>query len=703
MRRRGPLAPGYLAIASPRLCALLRVTSLVLLLLTTSVRADDALPQDDSGRSGDLPHEFFEKRVRPILVERCQSCHGAKKQEYGLRLDSRASVLAGSDDGAVVLSGKPDESKLVQAIRYGGDIEMPPKGKMSDEEVAVLTRWVELGLPWPGEGSGSDVAKPASGEELYRDAREHLWSLQPIVRPPLPQVKDAAWPRKAIDYYVLAKLEAAGLTPSPEADRRTLIRRATFDLLGLPPTPEEVESFIADESPDAYEKLIDRLLASPAYGERWGRHWLDVARYADTKGYAFGKERKFPYAFTYRDWVIQSLNADMPYDEFVVQQLAADRLPDNPPRQHAALGLLTVGRKFNNDHDDIDDQIDVVTRGFSGLTVACARCHDHKYDAIPTADYYSLYGVFASSTEPDERPLIGSPEETAGYDQYKAELDKRQRAFDEFINAKHAQLLEDGRANVTEYLVRATTTKPEELLAKLPFLSLNPDELKPGLLTRWRQYLGDNVREDHPVWRALTLRGVADDKFAEQAASRIAAWKELPDESFNPLVRQALADHPPRTKEELARDYGDLLRGAYDAWKAAGGDDAVRDKLPPAQRQLLDELLGAGTPTNVPREELKSYLIRADRNRFSELEKSVQSHVANSPGCRRGRCRWLTSRSFSTRGSSSAAIISGGATACRGNSCGCWPATRESLSPTAAGDWIWRGQLSRRTIRLRRG
>ena len=351
--------------------------------------------------------QFFEQHVRPVLVERCHSCHGAEKEEFGLRLDSRAAVLAGSDDGEVVVAGNPGESKLIQAIHYDGDIQMPPKGKLEDEEIAALTRWVELGLPWP-QADGSTATPILKGDDLYRHARENLWSLQPIQKPEMPSVQDEAWPRQPLDRLVLAKLEAAELTPSPEADRRTLIRRASFDLLGLPPTPEEVEAFVNDDSPQAYERLIDRLLASPAYGERWARHWLDLARYADTKGYAFGRERKFPYAYTYRDWVIKSLNADMSYDEFIVQQLAADRLQNNPVQNQAALGFLTVGRQFNNSHDNIDDQIDVVTRGLLGLTVACARCHDHKYDAIETEDYYSLYGVFASC-EPAERVPADRP------------------------------------------------------------------------------------------------------------------------------------------------------------------------------------------------------------------------------------------------------------------------------------------------------
>src|SRR5579871_5504503 len=228
-----------------------------------------------------------------------------------------------------------------------------------------------------------------------------------VKRPALPPVKDAAWCRNPIDRFILAKLEAKGLQPAPQADRRMLLRRVTFDLIGLPPTPQEVDQFLADKSPDAYAKVVDRLLADPRYGERWGRHWLDVARYADTKGYVFVEDAVYHNAYNYRDYVIRSFNEDLPYDQFILQQLAADRLPQSEDRRPlAALGFLTLGRRFLNDPALInDDRIDVTCRGLMGLTVGCARCHDHKFDPIPNKDYYSLYGVFASSVEPLTKDL----------------------------------------------------------------------------------------------------------------------------------------------------------------------------------------------------------------------------------------------------------------------------------------------------------
>ena len=358
-----------------------------------------AFPADPAGS----PRErFFEQRVRPLLVKRCFDCHGSKKQQGGLRLDSRASALQGNENGPALVAGKPDESRLVEVLNYDeGDVQMPPAGKLPEAERAVLRKWIADGAFWP-ESSAASVKDQAAAQAAWKGH----WAFQPIRRPALPTVQNAHWPKTAVDRFILARLERQKLSPSPPADPRTWLRRVTFDLTGLPPTREDVEAFRADVSPRAKEQVVDRLLASPRYGERWARHWLDVARYADTKGYVFQEDRNYPEAYQYRDWVIQSLNDDQPFDRFVKYQLAADQYVDESnPSELAAMGYLTLGRRFlNNRHDVIDDRIDVTTRGLMGLTVSCARCHDHKYDPIPTADYYSLYGTFASSEEPKDGP-----------------------------------------------------------------------------------------------------------------------------------------------------------------------------------------------------------------------------------------------------------------------------------------------------------
>ncbi len=362
--------------------------------------------------------QFFEEHVRPVLATNCYSCHGADAQQGGLRVDSRAALLTGGKGGPAITPGAPDKSLLLTAVHQTGPVKMPLGGKLKPAEIDALDAWVKMGAPWPLAAANAEP-----GGYALSPAQKRFWSFQPVMRPKLPAVKNAAWARTPIDRFVLAKLEARGLGPAPPADKRTLIRRATFDLTGLPPTPAEIDAFLADKTPTAFAKVVDRLLASPRYGECWARHWLDVARYADTKGYVFNEDRNYPGAYTYRDWVIRAFNADLPYDQFIKQQIAADRLPtkDADPRSLAALGFLTVGRRFlNQDPDIINDRIDVTMRGFQGITVACARCHDHKFDPIPTKDYYSLYSVFASSRETS--PVIAPRAVAAPYDAYRAQL-----------------------------------------------------------------------------------------------------------------------------------------------------------------------------------------------------------------------------------------------------------------------------------------
>ncbi|HWY88713.1 MAG TPA: DUF1549 domain-containing protein, partial [Gemmataceae bacterium] len=384
----------------------LAVLGSLLLCLPVSISAQPPIPAEASLA------DFFETKVRPVFAKHCYSCHGPKKQKAGLRLDSKAAAFQGGDDGPVLVPNHPEKSPLVKAIRHEGDIKMPPKGKLPAQVIEDLTTWVKLGAVWP-EGQ-SAVQKPG-GDEAWK---KH-WAFQPVRKPALPSVKNQGWVQMPVDAFILATLQSKGLSPNPRADRRTLLRRAKFDLLGLPATAAEIAAFGNDTGPDAFARVIDAYLASPHYGERWARHWLDVARYADTKGYVFNEERRYAYAYAYRDYVIKAFNDDLPYDQFLLQQIAADRLVVHglaEPTCQAAMGYLTLGRRFlNNVQDVIDDRIDVVSRGMMGLTVTCARCHDHKYDPIPAKDYYSLYGVFASSVEPKDLPLIAEPERTKEY------------------------------------------------------------------------------------------------------------------------------------------------------------------------------------------------------------------------------------------------------------------------------------------------
>ncbi len=352
--------------------------------------------------------EFFEKRVRPLLAEHCYHCHGGEKHENDLFLNSPRGIAKGGDRGPAFVAGKPDDSVLVQAVRYtDDDLKMPPRGKLADEQIADLVKWVEMGALLPPDDSASPAVVIAKAKFDLQERRQH-WSYQPVKANTPPAVKDGEWPTSPIDPFILHKLEAAELSPASPADRRTLIRRLTFDLTGLPATPDEVAAFLADDSPDAIERLIDRLLASPAYGERWARHWLDVVRYSETLGFEFDYD--LYNAWRYRDYVIRAFNADLPYDQFVIEHLAGDLVPR--PRRAAdgcnesilATGFFWMmeGKQTPVDirqeqADRIDNQIDTLGKAFLGQTIACARCHDHKFDAISTRDYYALAGYLRSS------------------------------------------------------------------------------------------------------------------------------------------------------------------------------------------------------------------------------------------------------------------------------------------------------------------
>lgn len=389
----------------------LSVLSVLYGVLCGSALCGFAAPIRAADRSSD---DHFEKKVRPLLHEKCFKCHGPEKQKGGLRVDSATGLVRGGEAGPAVVPGKPDESRLIEAVRQTGDLKMPPDGKLKDQQIADLVLWVKSGAVWPGAGK---PVKIATDKAIVRFTPEQLshWAFQPVKTIQAPTVKLLDWPRSPIDRFVLARLEASGLKPAPAADKRTLIRRVTFDLIGLPPTPEEIEAFLADHSAEAFKKVVDRLLDSPHYGERLGRHWLDVVRYAETT--ASDANAVMRYAHRYRDYVVDAFNRDLPYDQFIVEQLAGDLMPATPDaslnfRRVIASGFLMLGPKPLSETDGeqvrmdiVDEQIDVTGCAFLGLTLACARCHDHKFDPVPTLDYYSLAGIFRSTeTLRDTKP-----------------------------------------------------------------------------------------------------------------------------------------------------------------------------------------------------------------------------------------------------------------------------------------------------------
>jgi hypothetical protein len=358
---------------------------------------------------------FFEEKVRPILVSRCFKCHGGSgKVKGGLRLDSREAILKGGELGPAVDDGHTEQSLLLQAIRYE-ELEMPPGGKLPAGEQAILARWVKDDLPWSAQPAAA-MAAPAlaltptgSAAAAVAGAR-HAWSHQPVLRPPVPAVKDRGWVRSPIDAFVLARLEAERLRPAPEADRVTLIRRLTFGLTGLPPSPEDVDAYLADQTPGAYERLVERLLASPHYGEHWARHWLDLVRYGETNGYE--RDSAKPFAWRYRDYVIDAFNQDKPYDQFVREQLAGDGASPTSAEALIATGFYRLGLWDDEPsdrplarYDDLDGVVSTTGQVFLGMTINCARCHDHKVDPIPQSDYYRLLAFFIDVTDQDGKNL----------------------------------------------------------------------------------------------------------------------------------------------------------------------------------------------------------------------------------------------------------------------------------------------------------
>ncbi|MHB1558564.1 MAG: PSD1 and planctomycete cytochrome C domain-containing protein [Isosphaeraceae bacterium] len=422
------------------------VATLAIMAIGLVVRADEPPPGAGKPGASAAEEEFFEAKVRPVLAEHCLRCHGVEKSKGGLRLDARASMLKGGDGGPAVVPGQPEKSALVDAVRYDGEIQMPPNGKLKDAEIAALTDWVRRGAHWPSPrpmnvaDRSAPAAKAASAPSIAASAANEqaraFWSFRPVGDPVPPAVRRGDWASSPIDRFVLARLEAEGLEPSPAADRRALIRRVSFDLIGLPPTPEEVDAFVRDDSPRAYERLVDRLLASPHYGERQARFWMDIARYGEDQAHSF-QPRLYPYGYRYRDWLIAAFNRDVPYDQFVIEQIAGD-LVDGPASERldrlAALGFFACGPVYYGDAKQLDqyaDRIDTLSRGFLGLTVACARCHDHKYDPIPTTDYYALEGIFAS-TNYVEVPAVAA-EVVAAYDRAQAAIKDQEKAIATFL------------------------------------------------------------------------------------------------------------------------------------------------------------------------------------------------------------------------------------------------------------------------------
>ncbi|MBL8813736.1 MAG: PSD1 domain-containing protein [Planctomycetaceae bacterium] len=573
----------------------------------------------------------FNRQVRPILAEHCFACHGpdAKKRSGELRLDVEADAKI-----AAIVAGAPDKSPLVARINTSDhEAIMPPvsTGKtLSSEQKETLKQWIREGAKYSSHWAFQPIGK----------AEDMLKTL------PASELPDA----RTVDRFLQHRLQEAGLSYSPEISRAQFIRRATFDLTGLPPTWAEVEAYVNDASPDSTEKLIDRLLESPRYGERWGRHWLDIARYADTHGGAAIGFTTFPFSYTYRDYVIGAFNRDLSFDRFLQEQIAADQLglsEDDPAL--AGLGFLTVGMQFRNYHDTIDDQIDVVTRGLMGLTVTCARCHDHKFDPIPTTDYYALYAAIAPSKAPAMLPVIGNVSDEAARQAYDQQLADLKLKYQQFAREQGEVLRQRLRMQVGLYLAEMAKGLGEQDTSTV-FLSYRTDDIRPILFNHWRDYLA-SLKKDDPVfgpWLEMQSWGpMPEDEFrkrCEEYIGRLSAELDAagrtPDKlhalrgeppKWNPFVIDALSEKKPKSLLEVAAIYGHVFAAQQKQWQQALMETATEatpegsvlpDDHPahlvinsPSHRQIRHHLFGEGTPFDLTDEEA----IRLTNRTISDL------------------------------------------------------------------------------------
>jgi mono/diheme cytochrome c family protein len=486
------------------------------LVITTTVRASRGPQAVQQPTAREV--EFFESQIRPLLASSCFECH-TDDEKGGLRLDSRERMLKGGDSGPAIVPGNPDASLLIRAVRHAeGAPKMPRKqAKLTDAQLAALTEWIKAGAQWPATTPASATPSSGTPDKVITAEQRAFWSFQPIHRGAVPAVAREDWPKSDIDRFILARLDNDGLTLAKPADKRTLIRRATLDLTGLPPTFEDIDAFEKDSSPDAFAKVVDRLLASPAYGEAWGRMWLDVARYGeddprslDPKGRGYAP---YPNAYLYRDWVIKAFNDDLPYDQFVRDQIAGDLLDQNTrARTLPALGFLGLGPWYYDNGaveitraDERHDRVDVVSRGFLGLTVACARCHDHKYDPILSKDYYALAGVFAN-TAYHEYPL--APKSIVDeYDAKDKQIELKQKLLNKFLESEGRQLSETLAFSASKYMQAAwkVSGEPKKDLGRVT----NEDKLDYELLDRWVHFLAKPPRF-YPYlksWQAMIKEG----------------------------------------------------------------------------------------------------------------------------------------------------------------------------------------------------
>lgn len=641
---------------------------------------------------------FFETKIRPIFSKSCYRCHSLAdgKSKGFLTLDTKSGWQQGGESGPAIMPGDPQKSLIIKAVCYEDpDMEMPPVskgGKLPAEQIADLVAWVKMGAPDPRTTivPKRDISKIANGlsEDMRESVKTH-WAYQPVVSPPVPTVRDAAWCRTPVDNFILSKLETKNIKPSPQADKRTLIRRATFDLTGLPPSPKEVLDFVKDSSPQAFDKVVDRLLASPHYGERWGRYWLDVARYADTRGDVKKEGNTLnPFAWTYRDYVIKALNTDRPYNLFIKDQLAADQLPapTNQPGTLAALGFLTGGDHFQGNRNDIiNDQIDVVCKGFLGTTVTCARCHDHFFDPVPTRDYYSLYGVFNSCGEPEELPVIAVSKDKKAEESYLEERKMLETKGYAMIDREMGRMATKFNTHAATFLLGAEKFKggkpnDGEVLAYLQKEGLAPEDLQAAQRSIQAQFAAKassdktttQMTGNTPSIKVKTGSSKEEMKSQRKTAAKtlrgnghpvLSLWRELarlPDRSFadrsdeviarytapenaayvNPLLADAFRSRKMDSLESAAAVYDGVFRKAeaayakeYPAWKKSAAETAIFPGLKnPQLEQVRCAVFNTKPYLALSLDELQNNLPRELQNPISDINRKIAGLDLSHPG-----------------------------------------------------------------------
>lgn len=565
----------------------------------------------------DLDH--FERTIRPVLIQHCIECHGPQRKEGDLRLDSREAILEGGTRGPSIDPSNRNDSLLLKALRQQGGLEMPPTQKLPDVVVSNFARWIRNDAAWP-----KTFALPSN-----LDPSQH-WAFKPISSPEVPEDAHPNGVGTSVDPFIIRKLAEQDLSPTKRSDRTTLARRVYQDIVGLPPTASQLNQFVNDATPSAYETMVDKAIANSQFGVHWARMWMDVARYADNKGYIFYLNREFKWAFTYRDYLIESFNEDRSFQTMIIEQIAADQITADDKRPLRAMGFITLGDYFvNNKYDMIDDRIDVITRGFMGLTVTCARCHDHKFDPISTAEYYGLYGVLDSSHDPIVPPLYEVAPQSDEYLAFAHQLKEKKKKLEDFVNSTVQNLKTDGRTRIAEYLMAAYEERNKPDSDNFMLLT-DKGGLNPRMIRRWKNHLKDEQAKENSTWSVWnTFAAVPDDQLDEKIA---VIYQKMIDgeQQINPIVLRYVLDAQPTTMLQVAQRYEKALLYVKTLTPQPG--ENWKD---PNAEELASSLYAANAPAEIPVnigfDFLDLFPDRATQADFKKVLEDVENYIRNDP------------------------------------------------------------------------